>query len=193
MVLRKMVICAALLVPHVGLANDTDDNERILPLVGLRGVRVLIEDLNEHAKAGGLDRGDLRKQVVERLQCAGLRLLTDEEFIDAPGNPILSLTVTAAAVETKMLETTVGYACWVELELSEIVYLERHLADERPQRAYGTVWEAVQGSMNDKNGLPASVKQSIRKTIDDLCHDLQLARKLEESLPKSTDARESGD
>ena len=81
-----------------------------------------------------------------------------------------------------MLHTTRGYACWAEVTLDDIVYLERHLANEAPLRVFATVWEASQMWMAGKDELPSAARRGIREKIDAFCHDFRAAQKLEANL-----------
>jgi len=62
-------------------------------LQGLRGVRVLVEDLAPEVERDGLVKDQLQKSVEERLRTAGIRVLTQEEAVKAPGEPYLYVNV----------------------------------------------------------------------------------------------------
>ena len=62
-------------------------------LKGLRGVRVLVEDLAPEVEREGLVKDQLQKSVEERLRSSGIRVLTQEEAVKAPGEPYLYVNV----------------------------------------------------------------------------------------------------
>ena len=72
-------------------------------LKGLSGVQVLIEELNDAAKALGLDTAAIQTDVELKLHMAGLRVLSDEEEKSTPDRPWLYMNVNvvgkAAAID----------------------------------------------------------------------------------------------
>ena len=183
---KLILVIFMLVAQQSGSTSDNDDNDKILALIGLPGVYVVIEDLNDHAKAGGLSTDDVRKEVVKRLKHGGIRMLSEQEWLTTRGYPMLTVSVTVAAAETKLLRTNLGHACWIEVTLDEMVYLERHTADEAVHRIFATVWRTSQLWMSGPGELPLAAKRGIGGKIDEFCRDIRLAKKLDASLPKPT-------
>ena len=70
-------------------------------LRGLKGVGVLVEKLPTEVEKEGLDRNELQRAVESKLQSAGIRLLTKEESIRAPGEPYLYVNINVNVAKTE--------------------------------------------------------------------------------------------
>mgnify|MGYP000869679322 FL=1 len=91
----------------------------------LQGVYVVIEDLQpniaKHQKLiakAGIEKGKLQAMVEERLKKAGLKVFTREEWLQAPGRPLLCITINSHESEKYT------YAYDVNIQLMQIVLLE---------------------------------------------------------------------
>lgn len=63
-------------------------------LRGLRGVKVSIDNFVPEAEKEGLSKSQLQVDVELRLRKAGIRVLTEEEWLKTPGMPALYVLVT---------------------------------------------------------------------------------------------------
>jgi len=70
-------------------------------LRGLKGVGVLVEKLPAEVEKEGLDRNELQRAVESKLQSAGIRLLTKEESLRAPGEPYLYININVNIAKTE--------------------------------------------------------------------------------------------
>ena len=70
-------------------------------LRGLKGVGVLVEKLPAEVEKEGLDRNELQRAVESKLQSAGIRLLTKEESLKAPGEPYLYININVNIAKTE--------------------------------------------------------------------------------------------
>ena len=70
-------------------------------LRGLKGVGVLVEKLPTEVEKEGLDRNELQRAVESKLQSAGIRLLTKEESLRAPGEPYLYININVNIAKTE--------------------------------------------------------------------------------------------
>jgi Cdc6-like AAA superfamily ATPase len=70
-------------------------------LRGLKGVGVLVEKLPAEVEKEGLDKNELQRAVESKLQSAGIRLLTKEESLRAPGEPYLYININVNVAKTE--------------------------------------------------------------------------------------------
>lgn len=90
----KFVLTVALLGLVMGLPAMAGDNEYSrASLNGIEGVRVLIEDFEEHEKSAGFDTRTFQTDVELKLRLAGIKVLTEKEWLDTIGAPRLYLNV----------------------------------------------------------------------------------------------------
>ena len=64
-----------------------------LALVGLKGVSVLVDDMNPEAERLGLTKAQIQTDVESRLRKAGIRVLTEKESAEMPGMHYLIVRV----------------------------------------------------------------------------------------------------
>lgn len=111
-------------------AQDIEQTRNALR--GLSGVYVMPENpLEEEAARGGLSRDNIRSEVEEVLRQAGIRVLSREEWEQAPGMPYLQ-------VWPKVLKGGVlgGYMYHISVEFKQNVSLVRS-----PNiRVFGSTW-----------------------------------------------------
>jgi hypothetical protein len=91
---------AALLLCSVAPATASDSEIDRASLKGLRGVFVLVEDLNPPEEQAGLKTADVQTDVEEKLKAAGIPLLSKTQDIDTPGMPTLYISVSVASSTT---------------------------------------------------------------------------------------------
>jgi hypothetical protein len=104
-----------------GLRRESvaDQRER---LRGLEGVGVLVEGLPAGAERYRLDRAVIQAETARQLCQRGIRVLSEEERIEAPGSPNLYVDVYLFFEST---EDSPLLGATVQLSLVEIVSLER--------------------------------------------------------------------
>jgi hypothetical protein len=77
------------------VALGADDSLSRETLRRIEGVRVLVEDVQPGVEGHGLTRQQVQTAVELRLRTAGIQVLTEREWATIPGNPYLSVHVTA--------------------------------------------------------------------------------------------------
>jgi len=77
------------------MASDSEIDRASLK--GLTGVFVLVEELNPPEEQAGLKTADIQADAVQKLQAAGIPLLSKEQSIQAPGMPTLYISVSVAS------------------------------------------------------------------------------------------------
>ena len=87
---RLLALTSLLLIPVPCGAADPEAES----LRGLSGVNVLVENLSDSAKRAGLEKNSIQTDVELKLRLAGIKVLTDEEWLYAPGDPYLYVNLT---------------------------------------------------------------------------------------------------
>ncbi len=113
-----IVLLLALSSP--GFAQDVRDTD---VLRGLAGVVVAVNDLKQEVERDGLLKAQLQTDVELRLRKAGIRVLTEDQWLIAPGQPTLSVTV--ALYKALHPETLNVYGKSVKVGLRQNVVLSR--------------------------------------------------------------------
>ncbi len=108
------LVVALLLLP--GVSHALTDKQK--PLVGLKGVEVVVEGMDPEAERLGLTRDQLKTDVELRLRKAEVRVLTMEEVVKAPGKPLLYVNVNTA---TKPGSPLCTYSIKVQLKTNAAV------------------------------------------------------------------------
>lgn len=126
----------------------------------LPGVAVVIEEIEEEAKAEGLSEEAIRAAVERILQSSGIRLLTPVERSNTPSQPSLYVRVTTYKIEPGL------HAYAVTVALKQLVALAH-----RPQRTMvATTWEhgmiGIPGSQNIGQAITA-VEDLVKKFAHD--------------------------
>ncbi|MFC1692113.1 hypothetical protein ACFL1R_01245 [Candidatus Latescibacterota bacterium] len=91
-------------------------------LKDLKGVEVLVEDLKPDIEKDGLSKSSIQTDVELKLRMAGIKVLTEEEWLKEPGTPYLYVSVNSFKKEEE-----VSYSINIALELNETVCLVRDL------------------------------------------------------------------
>ena len=124
-------------------------------LIGLAELNVVIEDLDDNAKVGGLTVSQLQTDVELRLRQAGLRVNTTAlEF--------LHVRVTALG------PTAAGEVAWkVDVELQQPVIIVR-----TKEATTGTTWDASSIALSSSPSfIPSNVRGKVRDFVDAFLDD----------------------
>ena len=128
-----MVLMAVLLLHSI--SHTLTDEQKVImfqkPLVGLKGVQVLVEYMDPKAEGIGLTRDQIRTNVELRLRKAGIMVLTGKEMGEIPGRPIFYVNV-----NTLFLKQNPLIVYHIRLELQEWVTLGRGF------ETVGGIWNA---------------------------------------------------
>jgi len=136
-------------------ALDSEMNRATLQ--GLRGVRVLVEDLAPEVEREGLVKDQLQKSVEERLRSAGIRVLTQEEAVKAPGEPYLYVNVNISFAKGE--EEICSYS--IDVALIQNVTLVRI----PKQTSYAVTWSTGGVGLIGKKSL-SELKGSVEEIAD---------------------------
>lgn len=115
---KILLLAALLLVVIVTEAHPTAERDQ---LKGLTGVEVLIAPIGPDLQKEGVTEVQFKTRMELKLRQTGIRVLTTEERIKAPGAPLLYLVVSGGKIEPSK-----GYATNISLRLQERVILKRN-------------------------------------------------------------------
>jgi hypothetical protein len=93
----RFFLAGALLLWSIAPATASDSEIDRASLKGLKGVFVLVEDLNPPEEQAGLKAADIQADVEQRLQAAGIPLLSKTQDLSTPGMPTLYVSVSVAS------------------------------------------------------------------------------------------------
>jgi len=142
---------AVLLTMVVSTAFGLDSETSRQTLSGLRGVYVLVEDLQPNivkfSHKFNFSRDQLRKNVELKLRGAGIKVLSRNEWLASPGKPILCV-----AVNTHQREKY-WWAYDIRVELHQMASLEVNPATKAMVNTWSTNMTGVMniGTLNTLN------------------------------------------
>jgi len=93
----RFFLASALLLWSIAPATASDSEIDRASLKGLKGVFVLVEDLNPPEEQAGLKAADIQADVEQKLQAAGIPLLSKTQDLGTPGMPTLYISVSVAS------------------------------------------------------------------------------------------------
>ena len=98
-----------------------DDEETRPTLGGFQGVHVVVEQLSSTIEKDGLSANQLQKDAELRLQAAGIKVLSKEEFLKTVGKPYLCVNVNISILRTQITR----YIFYIRVEFNQDVSLVR--------------------------------------------------------------------
>lgn len=98
-----------------------DDEETRLTLRGFQGVHVVVEQLSPTIEKDGLSTNQLQKDTESKLQTAGIKVLSKEEFLKTAGKPYLYVSVNISVLRTQITR----YIFYIRVEFNQDVSLVR--------------------------------------------------------------------
>ncbi len=112
------------------LALDSGPNRQTLR--GLRGVKVLVEELGPDIERLGLTKSQLTEDTEAKLRKAGIKVLTQEECLETPGEPYLYVNMN---INTgKPSDDRCSYS--IDVGVIQDVMLQR----DPEMKSYGITW-----------------------------------------------------
>jgi hypothetical protein len=117
-----------LLLPGVSHAAEYQKREA---LVGLKGMSVVVERIRPRDVHLGLTSAQIKTDVEVRLRKAGVKVLTEKEWLETSGKPFLYVNIDASKNPNN--PSTVFFT--IRVELTELVTIDRGL------RVGAAIWE----------------------------------------------------
>jgi len=155
-----VVIALAFFCLSLGVAPaESVDNERTRQtLRGLEGVYVVVEDLRLEIEEEGLTRNEIHKMAVETLGAAGVPVLSEDAWQEAPGSPWLYLY--AHVIRREFVEERV-FVFNLSIELKQKVNLTRAPEEED---VFATTWSRA---LLGKSGYLEDVRKGVQVCLED--------------------------
>lgn len=139
-------VCACL-AAYVAAAGAADNEASRQTLAGLRGVYLVVEELQPNivklSDRFGFGKDQMRKDIESALRAAGMRPLGREEWLATPGRPILYV-----ALNTDQ-QGRYQWAYNVKVEVQQIASLEVNPA----KKAMVATWSTNMTGVVDLGGL----------------------------------------
>jgi hypothetical protein len=128
----------------VGMAEDSELSRATL--AGLPGLSVVVEEVQpnvqKYAAKFGLSGAQIRRDVVQKLQESGIRVVEGNDWLATPGRPVLCVNVNTHETEKYW------YAYDIKLELRQLAALE---ANPQVKTLAGTWSISITGLANIGN------------------------------------------
>ena len=163
------LLVAAGMLPVLGQLSEQALRElKRRPLEGLGGVCVVVDDIQPLGARRLLDSAALQASAEQRLQAAGIQVLTPAEIAESPGSPCLRVKVYCTS--TRDANDKELWACAMRVELKESVKLER-----RPGMVCtATTWDAsgIRMGVSGPEMLAHMVNNVVvTKSVDEFAND----------------------
>ncbi|MDP2997766.1 MAG: hypothetical protein Q8N47_09775 [Bryobacterales bacterium] len=133
--MRRALSLMAVLLVAAGSAKALDNEMTRQSLRGLKGVEVMVENLDPEAEADGLSKTMIQTDVELKLRQAGIRVLTKDQVLAAAGRPWLLIHASTFRRKADPL-----YAYHLDVRLEQDVRLER---DPKIMVILATTWSAL--------------------------------------------------
>jgi len=149
-------------------------------LAGLEGVGVLIK--MPEAEEYGFQADELQVIAELGLRRNGIKVLTDEEFVKARGNPYLDVSVTmVGGLSDDEVILGGAAAAMVDVALKQSVLLQRD-----PTILYRTAstWNKSVVWIGGVERIGESVKETVKKYIDEFSNDYLAVNPIEKPVPE---------
>ncbi|HPS55579.1 MAG TPA: hypothetical protein PLP05_08275 [Sedimentisphaerales bacterium] len=134
-----------------------DDKET---LKGLEGFHVNIEELKSPIERSGLTTAQIRSDVELRLRQNGIKVLSEEELLAAPGNPQLYVNVNILAPKDFAV---VAYS--IVIRVDQAVFLAR----DTTKKYCATTWN--RGSTGIVNRNLSTIRDDVKNKVDEFISD----------------------
>jgi hypothetical protein len=163
----KIAVVALVLVLLVpGISHALTDKQKAL--IGLKGLKVVVEAPPE-AERLRLTKNQIKTDVELRLRKAGIRVLTEEQWLKTPGAPYLYVKVTAVIrPNIPIYAYNIIYPYNIIVALCEQVMLFRGISVE------GTIWISTITRLVEKNKIRL-IRESVGDLVDKFINDYMAA------------------
>jgi hypothetical protein len=160
----SLVLCLSVCTVSGGAQEDIYDALfELNSLMDLKGVAVVVKNLEPHVKETGLTSIQLKTDVELRLRKAGIPVLNDWDWAQTPETPYLYVNVNIHSITDK----TTGYGPFlISVQLREWVNLRRK--HQGPVRAI--TWDASSIVTAVTGGLRRAVHDNVGDMVDEFCN-----------------------
>lgn len=134
------------------------------PLVGLMGIYVLVEDLDDVAKGFGLTKPMLKADVEQKLRRSSIKVISEREWRASEDSAYLHVIVKTIRNETQAVTNVI-------VRLREQVYLARN----DTETIMATTWIRGYVSLYNQSQYPQRVRSIIKDRVDQFTNDYVIA------------------
>jgi hypothetical protein len=146
-------ICILVASPLFALNSEMNRST----LQGLKGFKVLVEDLAPEVEREGLVKDPLQKGIEDKLRAAGIKVLTQEEAAQTPGEPYLYVNINVTLPKGE--EAVCSYS--IDFALIQNVTLVRN----PKQTTYAITWSTGGVGLIGKKSL-GELKESVEELVE---------------------------
>ena len=156
---KWLVVMVAILLIFASKSPTSaiDSKSNRATLRGLEGVAVLVEQLSPEVEKEGLIKNRLQTEAERKLGMAGIKVLTKEECLKAPGEPYLYVNINVNIAKT---ESDI-YPYSIDVLLIQKVSLVR----DPNQTTYAVTWSTGGVGSIDKPIL-SQLQNSVEEILD---------------------------
>ncbi len=148
-----------LVLPCVNAEYSFEDIET---LRGIKSLFIFIQSLPREAQAFGLTREKMQKDIVSKIEMAGIKVVSYNDWYDVPGSPYLFIGIGILPLPQHGDFTTT-----IHLELRQIADLKRN-----PELSYhATTWMRGETLYVKEAGLKSVVRDSLNDWLDLFLYD----------------------
>jgi hypothetical protein len=140
-------------------AFSQDDADTRPTLRGFSGVYVVVEALSPQIEKEGLTTDQLQRDAEAKIRTAGVKVLSREEFVKAPGKPYLYVNVSISILRTQITR----YIFYVRLEFNQEVSLVKSPGTIVPASTWSTGGWGIDFSLENIRDI---FKNQVEKFID---------------------------
>jgi hypothetical protein len=130
---------------------------------GLKGVNITVENIQpniqKYAQKTGLTKENIQKDIDIKLKSAGIKIFNREEWLNAPGRPMLYVNVNTHEYDKYW------YAFDIQMELRQIVTLETNPSVKTMADTWSTNMTGI-ANIGTLNSIRNSVGVLVEKFID---------------------------
>ena len=132
-----------------------------MPLSGLKAIFVSVADINPEVERLGLTKNQIKTDVELRLRKAGVRVLTEKEWLGTPAMPYI-------AVMVNVVISGDHYACSGTVALKEAVTLDNGF------KTIGAIWDTGYTGAGRKENI-RKIRESVGDLVDKFINDFLAA------------------
>jgi len=136
--------------------------DEIESLRGLKGVWIVIENLEPDIEKDGLKRDQIQTDIKLKLWLAGIKVLTKEEWVNEPGRPYLYVRIGSLKDESELF-----YAYCTELSLCQDVYLDRNTKIN----IIAETWSTLVVGLVGKDRVVDFIRDNTKDLVDEFISD----------------------
>jgi len=157
--MKRLLLVFAGCIVTSALSRGTDLESDRLTLKGLSGIYVVV-DLSSDAVDAGLTDDSMRADVELKLRLAGIRVMTSQESMQAPGQPFLSVVLNTQTRDKAF------YYFSITLDLNQRIMLVRDPRMEGTGVTWSRSWISSVGRNNFAEGVRSQVKDATDSFIN---------------------------